>query len=85
MKHFILFFIVVVSGCSVSVEKSEQPKMVYVSVPLDLPAKPAIPKISSDGLVCVDDQTKMELLHRDAIIKTYIQELETIITSTHKK
>lgn len=85
MRYFILFLIVSISGCSVSVEKSEQPKTVYVSVPLDLPTKPAIPKISSNGLVCVDDQTKMELLHRDAIIKTYIQELETVIISTHKK
>jgi hypothetical protein len=69
-------------GCA-SVKK-EQPRVVYVTTPLSLPARPELPKIPSDSLYCVSDETKWALLKRDVAIKNYISELETIINSTKR-
>lgn len=83
MQYLMLVFLLL-AGCSFNVEKTEPPKTVYVSVPLRLPAKPQFPKIQAESLECLDDQAKSELLYRDTVIKSYIQDLETVITSTQK-
>jgi hypothetical protein len=57
-------------------------RTVYVTTPLHLPTKPELPRMSSDSLSCVSDETKWALLKRDVLIKNYISDLETIITST---
>jgi len=80
---FIMFY-----GCAVNVDKtpvSVPQRIVYVSTPLRLPVKPVIPKLSSSQLECVSDDTKKILLERDNVMKNYIKELETIITSTQTK
>jgi hypothetical protein len=69
-------------GCSTP--KKEEPRVVYISVPLTLPEKPELPKIASDSLYCASDDVKWALLKRDVAIKNYISELETIIKSTQK-
>lgn len=77
-KFLILFLLLV--GCATKpVERT-----VYVATPLELPARPELPKMNSDSLVCVSDETKWALLKRDVLIKNYITELETIIKSTQK-
>lgn len=71
------------TGCTAN-EKIVERK-VYLSVPLTLPAKPELPRVKSDSLVCVDDETRSVLLLRDVAIKNYISQLETIIESTNKR
>lgn len=58
---------------------------IYVSVPLVKPIKPEIPKIPGRDLTCISEETKQLLLKRDAIMKNYIADLETVINSTHKE
>lgn len=76
-------FLGFLTGCTANQKIVE--RKVYVSVPLSLPAKPELPRVRSDSLTCVDDETKWALLKRDVAIKNYISELETIIESTNKR
>lgn len=78
-----VFLLIVLVGCSSP--KKEEPRIVYVSIPLTLPTKPELVKIPSDSLHCVSDDVKWSLLKRDIAIKNYISELETTILSTQKK
>lgn len=57
-------------------------KIVYVQIPIKNPLKPEIPKISSDQLQCLSDDTKNLLIKRDSMIKNYIYDLEDTIQST---
>ena len=68
-------------GCSVK----EPPRVIYVTTPLSLPAKPELPRMKSNELECIADSSKWTLLKRDVILKNYISELETIIQSTQGK
>lgn len=79
-KYIILALLL--TGCAV---KPPEQRVVYINTPLSLPTKPELPKIRSDSLVCVDDETKWALLKRDVAIKNYISELETIIKSTQSE
>lgn len=73
-----LLIFLLLTGCvSKPVERT-----VYITTPLELPSKPELPKMSSDSLSCVSDETKWTLLKRDVLLKNYISELETIIKST---
>lgn len=83
MKYFVLIFLML-SGCSVNIEKPPEVKTIYVTTPLELPRKPELIKVSSSDLECVTDSAKQKLLQRDAALKTYIQDLETVILSTRK-
>jgi len=76
-------FLGFLTGCTANQKIVE--RKVYVSVPLSLPARPELPRVRSDSLTCVDDETKWALLKRDVAIKNYISELETIIESTNKR
>lgn len=76
-----LIIALILTGCAT---KPPEQRVVYVSTPLQLPTKPELPRMSSDSLSCVSDETKWALLKRDVIIKNYISELETIIKSTQK-
>lgn len=67
-----------------SVDMGNLGRVVYVSTPLPLPLKPAIPKIKGKDLSCLSPTTQWELKNRDTILKDYISELETIIKSTQK-
>lgn len=71
------------TGCTANQKIVE--RKVYVSTPLSLPARPELPRVRSDSLACVDDETKWALLKRDVAIKNYISELESIIESTNKR
>jgi len=79
-KLFIVSWICLSLGCSVK----EPPRVIYVSTPLSLPAKPELPRMKSNELECIADSSKWTLLKRDVILKNYISELETIIKSTQK-
>lgn len=82
VKTFLLTTIslMMISGC---VQQPKE-KIVYLPVPLELPSKKEVPKISSSSLSCLDESTKATLLKRDKTIKAYISELEAIILSTKK-
>lgn len=71
-------------GCATQIAPTKD-RIVYVSVPLDKPTKPEIPKIPGREMSCLSDQTKNALIKRDVVIKNYIAELEAVIDSTHNK
>lgn len=87
MRLFPLIFslLFILSSCTISVPQEPKEKMVYITTPLPLPAKPELPKMSSDALQCISDESKWTLLKRDVLLKNYISDLETIILSTHKQ
>lgn len=72
-------------SCAQVKEAPQTERVVYVSTPLFLPERPQLPKMRSDALSCISDDSKWTLLKRDVILKEYISELETIITSTQIK
>lgn len=76
-KTLILFLLL--TGCA---NKPPVERTVYITTPLELPVKPELPKMNSDSLACVSDDTKWTLLKRDVLLKNYISELENIIKST---
>lgn len=53
-------------------------------VPLPMPARPDLPAIPADSLMCLSDEAYTALVERDAKLKAYAQQLEAIIQSTHK-
>lgn len=65
-----------VYGCA---EKPVQTRVVYVTTPIRLPAKPEIPKIQAKDMACLTDEAKNDLIKRDTIIKAYIADLEATI------
>lgn len=73
-----------ISGCiNTTPDIKEVQKIVYVSVPINKPQKPEIPKISSKDISCLTKEQKNKLIDRDNIIKSYISDLESTIESTH--
>jgi len=71
-------------GCTTNVAPVKD-RMVYVSVPLNKPVKPEIPKIPGRDMTCLSDETKNALIKRDTVLKSYIADLESVIDSTHNK
>lgn len=76
------FMLLFLNGCTITTGKPIE-KTVYVTAPLPLPNKPELPRMSSDALQCISDESKWALLKRDVLLKDYISQLETIIKSTH--
>lgn len=71
---FPMFALILLSGCS--------PIIQYVTVPLDRPERPALPRISDAELQCLDRQTYQKLYDRYRLVKEYAVTLEAIIDST---
>lgn len=71
-------------GCATKPQPLPE-RVVYISVPLEKPAKPEIRRIPGRDMACLSEDTKLLLLNRDAVMKDYIHELETVIDSTHSK
>lgn len=84
LKSLILIISLTTSGCAYNASPKVVEKVSYVSTPLALPYKPDFPNIKSDSMKCLDDDTKNALIKRDTIMKNYISDLETVITSTQK-
>lgn len=61
------------------------PSVVYKSVQLDLPLRPAIPAIAGRELQSVSEETYLKLLDREDILWGYTATLESIIRSTHEE
>lgn len=76
----ILIMSLAINGCTKEVVKE---KPVYISIPVNLPSKPDIPKISAKSLSCLNDAQIDDLIKRDLIIKAYIADLEATIEATH--
>ena len=57
----------------------KEKEVVYSPVKLSMPNKPVLPKISSDELSCLSNETKVTLLARDKLQKGYIIDLESVI------
>ncbi len=55
----------------------------YVQVPLLLPDRPELPRISSDELQCLGAPAYIDLVRRDVLQETHIDRLEAIINTTH--
>ena len=79
----VLLACALLQGCAAKVQTVE--RKVYVMTPLSLPARPELPRMNSDALSCISDETKWALLNRDILLKNYIAELETTIKSTQWK
>lgn len=58
------------------------PKIEYVTVPLDRPERPVLPRISDAELRCLDKETYQKLFDRYRLVKEYAITLEAIIDST---
>jgi hypothetical protein len=74
-----IIILLFITACSTQAPKE---KIIYITTPLTLPEKPELPKMSSDALQCISDESKWSLLKRDVLLKNYISDLETIIKST---
>lgn len=73
-KKLLMIISLAISGCAA--------KPVYLPVPLNLPPKPEIQKITASEVSCLSSETKNKLIQRDRMIKQYIKELESVIEST---
>lgn len=71
----LILILVALSGCT--------PEVRYVSVPIDRPERPVLPRISDEELKCLDKPTFQKLYDRYRLVKEYAIKLETIIDSTH--
>lgn len=69
-------------GCASSLPPVE--KVIYVTTPLSLPNKPALPTWTSADMQCLSTDMKQKILERDRVRKSYSEELEVIIKSTSK-
>lgn len=58
-------------------------RTVYVQVPLPLPDRPVLPKISGAALQCVADEDFSSLVLRDRLLQNHVTRLEEIIRQTH--
>tara|TARA_B100000287_G_C20639422_1_gene782925 strand:- start:729 stop:947 length:219 start_codon:yes stop_codon:yes gene_type:complete len=65
------------SGCTTTVTR-------YVTTPLPLPDRPALPPVSNDDLQCLSPAAYERLLMRQRLRRDYTEELETIIKGTHR-
>lgn len=85
MKYFIMCLTMFsLVGCAMFKEKPLVEKVVYVTTPIQLPARPTLPTWKATDMQCLSVEMKQKILDRDRIRKEYIDELETIIKSTHK-
>lgn len=88
MKYLLILFLFITACAKPVVKEEVKPcpeapeRIVYVPVPIILPEKPIIPRIKGSDLKCLSNKTKEELRNRDAIMKDYIDLLETTIQST---
>lgn len=82
MRLLLILLTIFISACTITTGKPIE-KTVYVTTPLSLPARPELPRMSSDALQCISEESKWALLKRDVLLKDYISQLETIINSTH--
>lgn len=84
MKRSLVLLIILLSslgsGCSTPIKATD--KIVYVTVPLPLPSRPALPTISANKLECLSDEDRVTLMNRDMARRQYAEELESIIKST---
>ncbi len=55
----------------------------YVQVPLLLPDRPELPRISSAELECLEAPAYVDLVRRNVLQATHIDRLEAIINTTH--
>ena len=81
----IVIMSLVINGCASNDKPKvkEVQKVIYISVPLQKPTKPEIPKISNKDISCLSPDQVDKLISRDMILKGYIADLETVIDSTH--
>ncbi len=84
MKYLLAVVLVLLSGCALLEEKPQIEKVVYVTTPLQLPARPILPTFSYDDISCVNEDVIQKIADRDLMRKQYIEQLETIIKSTQK-
>ena len=75
--------LVLLSGCSLFQEKKPIEKLVYVTTPLNAPARPVLPTWKGDDMECLSEEIKDKIRDRDLLRKQYAEQLETIINSTH--
>jgi hypothetical protein len=80
-KLLIIPFLILGSGCSQQIPRE---RIVYITTPLPLPARPVLPVIESQELQCLSSGTRSALGKRDVMRRQYAEELETIIKSTRK-
>lgn len=79
MKILVLIISLMINGCA-----HQQPKIeyVYVPTPLNRPDRPVFPKVKGSDLSCLSDETQLQLLRRDDLMKTYMNKLEATIDAT---
>ena len=67
------------SGCA---EAPPKVQYVYVPIPLNRPDRPDFPRVKGTDLSCLSNETRLQLLRRDDLMKTYMNRLEATIDST---
>ena len=73
----ILALSVLLAGCAAGPPQ-------YVTAPLPLPPKPALPAVHGAELQCLTAGAYSRLAHRDRIERNYIEQLRAVIRSTHR-
>jgi hypothetical protein len=81
----ILLISLLLSGCSLIKEQPPVEKLIYVTNPLTLPARPILPTWKGYEMECLTEDVKQKIRNRDLMRRQYAEELETIIKSTQTK
>lgn len=74
----ILLVCSIVYGCTPVIQKE------YITVQLKSEPRPVLPKIASEELMCLSQDTYQKLYDRQRLITGYAITLESIISSTNK-
>jgi PBP1b-binding outer membrane lipoprotein LpoB len=75
----LIISLMISSGCA---EKPSKLEYVYVPTPLNRPDRPDFPRVKGTDLSCLSNETRLQLLRRDDIMKTYVNKLEATIDAT---
>jgi len=60
-------------------------EIIVPPAPLPIPSAPVYPTINAVDLQCLTDEAYTKLVERDSLRKAYIDELISIIKSTHEE
>lgn len=72
------------TGCSLFTKEVPVEKIVYVTTPLQQPARPNLPTWTGKDMECLAPDIKQKIRDRDTLRREYAEQLEVIIQSTHQ-
>lgn len=72
------------TGCSLFTKEVPVEKVVYVTTPLQQPARPSLPTWTGQDMECLAPDVKQKIRDRDTLRREYAERLEVIIQSTQQ-